>query len=57
MYVYYLEEGDLDDINLMLASGEPFTLSDDNSNLEKKKRFKKHMDKEEQKGIDVTDAV
>ena len=57
IYVYYLEDEYLDDIELVLASGGPFTLSDGNSNTERKRDKKKRDKKEEkldQKGIDVT---
>lgn len=55
VYIYYLEEEDVDDIELVLANGKPFILNDGNSRIAEKKRDKKH--KEETKGIDVTGSI
>ena len=57
MYAYYLEEEDIDDIELVLANGEPFILNDGNSRIAEKKRDKKHKDKEEVKGMNVTAKI
>jgi hypothetical protein len=44
-YHYYLADEDLDDIELVLASGERFTLSKANSGVSKKKRDYKMEEK------------
>lgn len=45
VYTYYLEDEDLDEIELVLANGEFFTLNEGNSTAKDKKRDNKLKDK------------
>jgi hypothetical protein len=56
MFKYHLNDVELDDIQLVLESGEVFEFPDIVHPSSKRKRDRKHKDKE-RKGIEVTDAV
>ena len=63
VYKYYLKDWEVNDIELVLANGEPFTLDRVDiisNNVEKKrdaKQKQKSEKKEETKGIDVSNNV
>ena len=57
MYAYYLEDEDLEYIELVIANGEPFILEGNAGQTERKRDKKaeeKKKEQQEQKGIDVT---
>ena len=61
MYRYHLNEKDLKDVEIVLANGEPFSLTEGKSlSKDRKREYKaqyKSIETEEQKGIDVTGFV